>query len=145
MVEHVEKRSFPDTDIADISAYLNTIKLPTKLPPVDETAPDFGAYQRLLDTRKLVQIPRAEGNVENGEKLYKSECRSCHGTDGVGKEKDNVPMLAGQFTNYLWRQVDKFLDKTLIHDEDEPDTELLAEFSKEEIRDIFAFLSVVDD
>ncbi|WP_256857556.1 c-type cytochrome [Solemya velum gill symbiont] len=92
-----------------------------------------------------MQIARAEGDIEKGKVLYKKECRSCHGKEGVGKPKDNVPMLAGQYTNYLWRQVDKYLDGTLIHDEDEPDSELLAEFSREDIRDIFAYLSIADD
>jgi cytochrome c553 len=92
-----------------------------------------------------MQIPRAEGNIKKGAKLYNKECRSCHGDKGTGKEKDNVPMLAGQYTNYLWRQVDKFLTRELIHDVDEPESELLAEFTKEEIRDIFAWLSVADD
>ena len=39
----------------------------------------------------------------------------------------------------------KFLAKRRIHDEDSPDEELLAEFSPEEIRDILAYLSIVDD
>ncbi|OOZ42677.1 c-type cytochrome [Solemya elarraichensis gill symbiont] len=145
MVEHVDKRELPDSDMEDISAYLSKIVLPTRLPPVDETAPDFDAYQRLLQTKRLMQIARAEGDIENGKALYKKECRSCHGKEGVGKSKDNVPMLAGQYTKYLWRQVDKYLDGTLVHDEDEPDSELLAEFTREEIRDIFAYLSVADD
>ena len=145
MVEHVDKRELPDSDIEDISAYLNNIVLPTKLPPVDETAPDFDAYQRLLQTKRLMQIARAEGNIENGKTLYNKECRSCHGKEGTGKQKDNVPMLAGQYTSYLWRQADKYLDGILIHDIDEPDNELLAEFTRDEIRDIFAYLSVADD
>jgi cytochrome c553 len=145
MVEHVDKRELPDSDMEDISAYLSNIILPTKLPPVDETAPDFDAYQRLLQTKRLMQIARAEGDIEKGETLYNKECRSCHGRDGIGKPKNDIPMLAGQYTNYLWRQTEKYLDGTLIHDIDEPDSELLAEFTREEIRDIFAYLSVVDD
>jgi len=41
--------------------------------------------------------------------------------------------------------VDKLLKGVRIHDLEEPDEELLAEFSREEIRDIFAWLSIADD
>jgi cytochrome c553 len=54
-------------------------------------------------------------------------------------------MLAGQYTNYLWRQVEKYRKGIRIHDEDEPDDELLLEFSDNELGDIFAYLSIVDD
>jgi cytochrome c553 len=54
-------------------------------------------------------------------------------------------MLAGQYTSYLWRQVDRFIEGQRIHDEESPQDELLKAFSKEEIRDIFAYLSTADD
>jgi hypothetical protein len=54
-------------------------------------------------------------------------------------------MLSGQYTVYLWRQVDKYLDGVRIHDPSAPDDLLLAEFSKEELGDIFAYLSTLDD
>ncbi len=145
MVEFVDERQMPDEDIFNVSQYLSKIKLKTRLPAVDETAPDFNAYQRLLESKKLMQIARAPGNLENGWKLYKKECASCHGRDGYGDNKKAVPLLAGQYTNYLWRQVEKLRQRVRIHDEDEPDEELLAEFTDEEITDIFAWLSTADD
>lgn len=145
MVEYVDHRQMPDQDIVDISDFLAQFKLPTKLPPVDENAPDFDAYQRLLDAKRVIQIPRAEGDIEKGQKLYKKECASCHGRDGGGKDKGNVPMLAGQYTSYLWRQVPKFLNQVRVHDIDAPTEELMAEFSKQELQDIFAYLSILDD
>lgn len=145
MVEYVDHRQMPDPDIDDISAYLATIELPSKLPPIDESAPGFNAYERLLATKRMVQIPRAEGDLEVGKKRYRRECGSCHGAEGQGDEDDGVPMLAGQYTNYLWRQVDKYIAKLRIHDETEPEDELLSELSRDELRDIFAYLSTVDD
>ncbi len=145
MVEHVDERQMPPQDIADVSAYLNQISLPTRLPPANEEDPDFDAYQRLLQTKKLMQIPRAEGDIDKGKKLYKKECRSCHGKLAEGDENDSSPMLAGQYTNYLWRQVDKYLNRIRIHDEEDPEEELLADFTHEEIRDIFAYVSILDD
>ncbi len=145
MLQYIDERQMPDQDILNISIYLSKIKLNTRLPPVDETAADFDAYARLLESKKLMQIPRAKGNVENGLKLYKKECASCHGKDGYGIDKKGVPLLAGQYTSYLWKQVDKLRKKIRIHDIDEPDTELLNDFSDQELTDIFAWLSTADD
>jgi cytochrome c553 len=77
--------------------------------------------------------------------LYRFECASCHGPEGWGKSEKAVPMLAGQYTNYLWRQVEKLRQRIRIHDEDEPDEELLLDISDEDLTDIFAYLSIVDD
>lgn len=145
MVESVDHRQMPDADVIDISAYLASLQLPSKLPPVDETAPGFNAYERLLATKQIVQIPRAEGDVAAGERLYKRECGSCHGPEGWGNDRDSVPMLAGQYTNYLWRQVDKYIARQRIHDPSDPEDDLLSQFTREELRDIFAYLSIVDD
>ncbi|HHI76487.1 MAG TPA: c-type cytochrome [Gammaproteobacteria bacterium] len=145
MVEHVEERQLPSEDIFHIAQYLSRIQLKTKLPPVDEQAPDFDAYARLLESKQLMQIPRAPGDVKKGRKLYRRECGSCHGREGWGRPKKGVPMLAGQYTDYLWRQVKKFRKGIRIHDEDDPEEELLNDFRDEELRDIFAYLSTVDD
>jgi len=145
MIEYVDERQMPDAEIQHISIFLSRITLKTRLPPVDETAPDFNAYERLLESKKLMQIARAEGDIEKGAKLYKKECGSCHGPDGFGDQKKEVPMLAGQYTNYLWRQVEKLRGKIRIHDEADPSEELLNDFSDEELKDIFAYLSTKDD
>lgn len=145
MVEYVDHRQMPDSDIADISVYLAGVELKTKLPPANETDPGYNAYERLQEAKRLMQIPLAEGDVARGSRLYGKECASCHGKQGGGNQKDGVPMLAGQYTSYLWRQVDMLMEKQRIHDSDSPDQELLAEFSREQIGDIFAYLSTLDD
>lgn len=145
MVEFVDHRQMPAEDIYNISHYLEAIKLNTRLPAVDETAADFDAYARLLESKKLMQIPLATGDKENGHKLYKKECSSCHGHDGYGVQRKAVPLLAGQYTNYLWRQVEKLRQHIRIHDEDEPDEELMNDFTDAELTDIFAWLSTADD
>lgn len=145
MVESVDHRQMPDGDIAHVSTFLSGIELPSRLPPVDETAPGFDSYQRLLDSKRVVQIPLSEGDADEGERLYKKECGSCHGSDGMGKRDQGIPMLAGQYTDYLWRQVDKYLNGDRIHDKDDPDNELMADFTREQIRDIFAYASTLDD
>jgi cytochrome c553 len=68
MVESVDHRQMPDPDIQDVSAYLAGLEIASQLPPADETAPGFNAYERLLASKRLVQIPRAEGDVGAGKK-----------------------------------------------------------------------------
>ena len=145
MVEYIDDRQMPAQDIYDISRYLADITLKTKLSPVDENAPDYDAYARLLEAKMTMQIPKAEGDIEAGRKVYNKECRSCHGNEGWGNKKKAVPMLAGQYTSYLWQQVNKLRSLERIHDPDAPNEELLNEFSDEELTNIFAFLSIVDD
>ncbi|HPE80823.1 MAG: c-type cytochrome [Gammaproteobacteria bacterium] len=145
MVEYVDERQMPDADIQDISAYLTRIELPNRMSVIDENAPGFDALARLEEAKRVIQIARAEGDVTAGEKLYKRECASCHGRDGRGDVKDAVPLLAGQYTNYLWRQVDKYIAKLRIHDPSAPDDSLLGDFSKQELKDIFAYVSTLDD
>ncbi len=145
MVEYVDHRQMPDEDIAHIAVYLAGMQLPSKLPPADESAPGFDAYQRLLDSKRVIQIPPTPGDVAAGKKIYRRECGSCHGADGMGKVGQGVPMLAGQYTNYLERQVEKYNRRQRIHDPDDPDDDLLASFSVDELRDVFAYLSTLDD
>ncbi len=142
MVEYVDERQMPDEDIRDISAYLADIQIPTRMPKMEG---EFDALEALLLAKQVLNIPRAPGDVEAGERIYNKECRSCHGKQGWGRQDKEVPMIAGQYTNYLWRQVDKYLKRIRIHDPDDPDDELLQDFSRQQIADIFAYLSTVDD
>ena len=145
MVEYIDDRQMPEPDIQDISAYLAAIELPTRLTPIDENAADFDALARLEEAKRVLQIARADGDVEAGRKLYQRECASCHGRDGMGDEKDAVPMLAGQYTNYLERQVVKYIAGIRIHDPSAPEERLLADFKAQELKDIFAYVSTLDD
>ncbi|MDH3355407.1 MAG: c-type cytochrome, partial [Chromatiales bacterium] len=143
MYEYVDERQFPDEEIADISAYLATITLPTRLPPLDKK--NFDPLKRLIQAQKMLNIRRAEGDIKAGKKLYKRECKSCHGRGGKGDTKDAVPMISGQYTEYLESSVQQFIEKERVHDEDEPNEEILNEFSKDELNNIFAYLSTADD
>ena len=145
MVEYVDERQMPDEDIQYNSAFLAALSLPTQLPAVDESDPNFDALQRLNDAKRVLQIPRAEGDVEAGGKLYRRECSSCHGKKGEGDHEDGVPLLTGQYTDYLQRQTAKYRDGVRIHDPKAPEDRLLSEFSDTELRDIFAFLSIQHD
>ena len=142
MFPYTEERELPDEDIVHISAYLASIKLDTTYPVFKETD---DALFRLLATEKVLNIPRSEGDIDAGAKLYKTECASCHGVKGMGKR--TTPMLTGQYTLYLKRQIDKFVKGERIHDEDAKDSskDVLNVLKPDEIRDILAFLTTLDD
>jgi len=144
MLEYVNPRDFPEEDIYDVSAYLAQLELLTQLPPIDESQP-FDPLARLHMARRVLNIPRTEsGDPAKGRTLYNKECRSCHGTDGWGRHDREVPMIAGQHTKYLLRQVDKYRKGIRVHDESDP-VELLTQFTDDDLMDILAFLATVDD
>ncbi|BAN35718.1 cytochrome c, class I [Sulfuricella denitrificans skB26] len=142
MFPYTEERELPDEDLVHIAAYLASIKLDTSFPVFKESD---DALTRLLAVEKVLNIPRSEGDVDVGAKIYKTECSSCHKKDGMGHK--TVPMLAGQYTTYLKRQVEKFIKGERIHDVDmkDPSKDVLNLLKPEEIRDILAFLTTLDD
>lgn len=142
MFPYTLERELSDEDVNHVAAYVSQLKLDTQPPLFKE---DEDALVRLLAMEKVFNVPRAEGNAEAGAKTYKAECSSCHGAQGQGKK--NMPMLAGQYTQYLNRQVGLFIKGERIHDEDLKDRtkDVLNQLKPEEIRDILAYLSILDD
>jgi len=145
MLQHVEERELPNDELMDIAIFLNNIQLKNRLSIIDETVADFDAYARLQEAKRVIQIGKTEGDIEKGKKLYKRECKSCHGKQGEGNQKDATPMLAGQYQKYLWRQIDLYIKGKRLHDADDPEEEFLKSFSKDQLKDIFAYISILDD
>lgn len=139
MYPYTQERELPDEDIEAVSEYLAAIRLPTK-PPQFKDSDD--ALTRLLAMDKVMIVPRAEGDIENGGKIYQKECFSCHGRDGRGRGK--FPMLVGQYTNYLKKQVDAYLKGERPHD-DEGLTGILNTLKEKDIQDILAYLTSIQD
>ncbi|MBC8519522.1 MAG: c-type cytochrome [Gammaproteobacteria bacterium] len=143
MIPYTKERELPEEDLLDVSAYLPTIQLYSKLPPIDEE--NFDAYERLLLSKKLLTIPRLEGDVNAGEKLYNQECASCHGRHGEGKPKKSIPLLTGQYSAYLLKQIFAYRDGNRVHDNEETNESLFNEYSEEDIHNLLAYLSILDD
>lgn len=142
MFPYTEERELPDGDVVHVAAYVSQLKLDTKPPVFRE---DEDALVRLQAMDKVFNVPRTEGDVDAGAKVYKTECASCHGAQGQGKK--GTPLLAGQYTQYLKRQIGLFTKGERIHDEDlkNPSQDVLNQLKAEEIRDILAYLSTLDD
>lgn len=132
-------RELPEEDFPAISVYLSQIKLTSKMPHFDDS---ISAYDKLLIAKKVFNIARVEGDIELGEELYVDDCQLCHGKLGVGKEDSDTPPLAGQYTEYMVKQIRHFVDGERWHEYAE---ELFAELEPDELQAIMAYLSVLDD
>lgn len=140
MFPFTQERELSDRDIEDIAAYLAAIELPTQMP---EFKPTDDALTRLTVAMQVMQIPRAEGDIDNGASLYDKACGTCHSKDGSGK--GTYPALRGQYTRYLERQMKEFIRSTRLHEQEEPGPGLLGKFSEADLRDILAYISTLDD
>lgn len=139
MYPYTQERELSDEDIEAVSEYLAAIQLPTKWPEFKDSD---DALTRLEAVEKVMIIPRAEGDIENGRRIYQKECFSCHGRDGRGRGK--FPMLIGQYTNYLKKQVDAYIKGERPHDE-EGTTGILNALKEKDIQDILAYLTSIQD
>lgn len=137
MVPYTEERELPDEDIRDISAYLSSIHLSTDMP---KFTGDEDALTRLQMVDKVMIVPRVDGDVAHGGEVYADQCAFCHGKNAKGGGR--FPMLAGQYTTYLKKQIDAYLKGERPHDE-EDSRGVLAELKDADIQDILAWLTSV--
>ena len=139
MYPYTQERELPDEDIKDVAAYLASIELPTKWPVFKESD---DALTRLTLTERVMIIPRVTGNLSNGEAIYKKQCVTCHAASGMGRGM--FPMLVGQYTAYLKRQMDKYVKGERPHDE-EGIGGLLNALKEEDMQDILAYLTSIQE
>lgn len=139
MFPYTQERELSDDDIKDVAAYLAGIELPTRMP---DFVGNEDALTRLLMVDKVMIIPRAEGDVENGGKIYQKQCVACHAKTGKGRGM--FPMLVGQYTSYLKRQVGLYLKGDRPHDE-EGVVGVLNGLKPSEIQDILAYLTALQE
>ena len=137
MFPYTQEREMSDQDVEDVSAYLAAIELPTQWP---EFKPDDDALTRLTAMEKVMIIPRAPGDLDNGKKIYSKECFACHGKDGMGRGK--FPRLVGQYSNYLMKQMTSFVKGERSHDEVEM-VGILNQLKAQDLQDILAYLTLI--
>ncbi len=139
MFPYTQERELSDEDIKDIAAYLAKIELDSKMPTYTGKE---DALTKLLMAEKVMIIPRAEGDLGNGEAIYQKKCAACHGK--AGKGRGMFPMLVGQYTNYLKRQADLYLKGDRPHDEDGV-VGVLNTLKEQDIQDILAYLTSIQE
>ena len=139
MYPYTQERELSDEDIKDISAYLAGIELSNKMPKFKDSD---DALTRLKTMEKVMIVPRVEGNIDNAAAIYQKQCASCHGKTGKGRGM--FPMLVGQYTNYLKRQVDLYLKGDRPHDE-EGTVGVLNGLKGQDVQDILAYLTSIQE
>lgn len=137
MFPFMEERELSSQDILDVSTYISALKLSNRMP---EMADDTDGYLLLLAAKKVLQIPREKGNLENGKEHYDEVCGLCHGEKGEGES--DVPLLAGQHIKYLRHQFDEMINENRYHPIQD---DLIEPLSHDDINDILAYLSTLDD
>lgn len=137
MIPFANDRELPEKDIHDVTRYLASIKLETRMP--DMQGPVDG-LERLMQAKKIMQVPRYDGDIERGRQLYGEQCAVCHGKEGEGRV--TKPLLAGQFSDYLWTQIDNYRKGRRNHPDNE---ELFGSLTRQDIDALLAALSVMDD
>ena len=139
MRPYANDRELPDEDIPSIAAFLSQIKLTSQMPKFDES---LSAYEKLLIAKKVFNIPKSEGDIEQGKEMFVDDCQLCHGKQGKGKEGSDTPPLAGQYTQYMTKQIKSFATGARWHEYAE---DMFEDMEDEEIQAIMAYLSTMDD
>ncbi len=112
----------------------------------DQDIEDISDYLSRIDVSKDSQfdIKQAVGDPEKGREIYKGDCKTCHAKDGFGKPRKEAPPLAGQHFAYIDSSINLFKAKMREHAND-PEDETFDDYSKEDIRNITAYLATLDD
>lgn len=137
MAPYADERELPDNDLMDIATYLAGIDLPTQMPDID---PDLDSYEKLLIASRVFNVPRLEGDIVLGEEIYNKQCRKCHGKAGAGTRSN--PPLAGQYSDYIRFQIDEFRSGKRVN---KPMDKYLVGLTDQDVQNILAYLSTVDD
>ena len=121
--------------------------MPTQAERADATRTTLLATARKLFAAKGYAATsvesRVEGDIDNGGKVYQKLCASCHGKQGQGKGM--FPMIVGQYSNYLKKQLDAFLRAERPHDEDSAKEGILYGLKPQDLQDILAYLTTLQN
>jgi len=104
---------------------------------------NLAAHISALDIGLDVPAPE-DGSARSGKRLYKGDCKTCHGRKGEGKSRKESPPLRGQYHEYLMRQIALFKRKERTHAND-PDDETFVDYDDQDLTDILAFIASLDD
>ncbi len=139
MYPYAIERDLPEPDVLDIARLLSKIKLPTEMPDFDDS---MSSFEKLRAARLVFNVPRAEGDVERGGEVYEEKCRRCHGREAKGR--GNSPQLAGQYSEYVERQIDLYRkgERTFA---DEDMQKAIDSLTKKDIQNLLAYFSTRDD
>jgi cytochrome c553 len=138
MYPYTQERELSDKDITDVTAYLAGVVLPTDQPVFKDTD---GALARLEAMEKVMIIGRVEGDLAAGGVIYQKQCAVCHAKNGKGRGM--FPMIVGQYTQYLARQMESYRKGERPHDEQDAKEGSLMDLSEQDLQNILAYLTSI--
>jgi len=142
MIPYATDRELPPGDIETIAHYMSRIELPTKQKEIDTE--NFNALSRLVESKKVINITYTKGDVVLGKNLYQKECDTCHGRNAKGNYLFKAPLLAGQRSKYLKRQINQFKKGERLH-LNQTDSELFQQISDKQVDDLLTYFASLDD
>ncbi len=142
MLPYTEPRELSERDMKDVAAYVESIKLPSKMPQLPANA---SALERLEALEKVLIVPRVQGDVAKGRAQFLEECADCHGKNGRGRASREAPSLVGQYPNYLLAQARQFKKGARGGDEGHPMHGVLDEVTEQQLTDVLAFLTSIQE
>ncbi|MDR4504333.1 MAG: cytochrome c [Candidatus Scalindua sp.] len=76
----------------------------------------YGGIIMLIVSLTSFQLSKASGGEIDYKKIYKNECRKCHGLDGKGSKRGQK-LGAPDFTDAAWQDsvTDEELEKSITH------------------------------
>jgi cytochrome c553 len=137
MYPYATERELSPNDVLDISRLFSRMELPTRMP---DLPPGTSALVRLRTALTVFNVPPVDGDAERGAEIYEAECSDCHGPEGWGE--DDVPQLAGQYTEYLRRQIDGFRSGERSNEDMDG---VFESITATDLDDLFAYLASRDD
>lgn len=123
MVQTSQIDEFTEKDFEDVATYLSSLD---------------------LSSDEKFNIKASFGDIKDGKKTYKGDCRTCHARDGYGKPRKEAPPLAGQHPEYIYTTLRGFKEKSRIHANDEED-DTFDDYTDEEFLNLAAYLATLDD
>lgn len=142
MFPYTEPRELSERDMKDVAAYLASIQLPTKPPEFKDTD---SALERLMKMERVLVVPRVEGDTRKGRALFRKQCAKCHGPSAQGKEQKGAPSLVGQYPSYLQKQFDAYRKGERGAEKDDPMKGTLDTLSAQDLTDVLAWLTSIQD
>jgi cytochrome c553/uncharacterized protein (DUF302 family) len=123
MVKTSQIDKFTERDYRDIAAYLSSLDLSS-------------------DAR--FNIVASVGDPDEGEDVFRFDCRTCHGRDGYGVARKEAPPLAGQHQEYLYATMRGFAAGNRIHAND-PEDDTFESYDDATFLNLTAYLATLDD
>lgn len=97
-----------------------------------------------LSSDEMFNIRPTFGDSKKGNKVYNSDCKTCHAKDGDGRPRKEPPPLAGQHPEYLYAAMRGFKEGNRIHANDNED-DTFEDYGDSELINVAAYLATLDD